>query len=78
MEEKIKDSVPDFLSTSFCLFISQDPRVLWAKAEGDFNRMTDAQKVQTLVSAGLFTSSLKPAKPYRVLFKKPGKGKQSP
>ena len=65
------------MKSTYFPFVSQDPRVLWAKAEDDFNRMTDAQKVQTLVSAGLFTSNLKPAKPYRVLFKKPGKGKQS-
>ena len=66
------------MKSKYFSFISQDPRVLWAKAEDDFNRMTDAQKVQTLVAAGLFTSSLKPTKPYRVLFKKPDKATQSP
>lgn len=48
----------------------QDPRLLWAKAEAEFRRMTDAEKAQTLVAAGLFTPSLKPAKRYRNLFVK--------
>jgi|GEM_PF-3223608 len=47
---------------------SQDPQILWAKAEAQFRRMSDAEKAQTLVSAGLFTPSLKPAKRYRDLF----------
>jgi hypothetical protein len=47
---------------------SQDPRILWATAEAEFRRMSDAEKAQTLVSAGLFTPSLKPAKRYRELF----------
>lgn len=47
---------------------SQDPLLLWAKAESEFRSMTDAEKAQTLVSAGLFTRSLKPARRYRRLF----------
>ena len=46
----------------------QDPRLLWAKTGAEFRRMTDADKAQTLVSAGLFTSKLKPVKRYRALF----------
>ena len=53
---------------------SPDPRVLWAKAEAEFRRMTDAEKAQTLVSAGLFTPSLKPVKRYRALFSPKAKG----
>ena len=47
---------------------SQDPRLLWARAAAEFRNMTDAEKAQTLVSAGLFTPSLKPVKRYRALF----------
>jgi hypothetical protein len=46
----------------------QNPRRLWAKAEADFRRMSDSQKVQTLVSAGILTRNLKPTKRYRDLF----------
>ena len=55
----------------------QDPRLLWAKAEAEFRRMNDAEKAQTLVSAGLFTPSLKPAKHYRDLFVSRGKVKSA-
>jgi hypothetical protein len=47
---------------------SPDPRLLWAKAEAEFRRMSDKEKAQTLVSAGLFTTALKPLKRYRPLF----------
>ena len=52
-----------------------DPRLLWAKAEAEFRLMTDAEKAQTLVAAGLFTPSLKPAKRYRDLFVKTSRAK---
>lgn len=54
---------------------SHDPRLLWAKAEAEFRRMSDAEKAQTLVAAGLFTPSLKPAKRYRDLFVTTSRGK---
>lgn len=56
---------------------SQDPRLLWAKAEAEFRRMSDSEKAQTLVSAGLFTPSLKPAKRYKDLFVSRAKAKSA-
>ena len=53
----------------------QDPRLLWAKAEAEFRRMSDSQKVQTLVSAGILTRNLKPTKRYKDLFVSRGKAK---
>jgi len=46
-----------------------DPRPLWKIASRDFARMSDAEKAQTLVIAGLFTEGLEPKRPYRPLFR---------
>ena len=45
-----------------------DPRPLWKQVSLRLARMSDAEKAQTLVTAGLFTENLQPKKLYQPLF----------
>lgn len=45
-----------------------DPEELWKLTKARLDAMTDQERLQTLVDAGILTPNLKPAKPYRRMF----------
>jgi hypothetical protein len=45
-----------------------DPVELWKVTKARLDAMTDAERRQTLVDAGILTPDFKPAKPYRRMF----------
>ena len=45
-----------------------DPVEIWKVTKARLDAMTKEERRQTLVDAGILTSDLKPAKPYRHLF----------
>ena len=46
-------------------YVPFDPVAAWERVEERLKRMTDDEKIQTLVRAGLLTEDLEIAEPYR-------------
>lgn len=48
--------------------VSNDPRKAWKIVEKRFNRLTNKEKAETLVHAGILTKNHKPRAPYKEIF----------